>query len=72
MALREWRHRRPCYVRENDVREVRWCLVVGGVFGSMLEGKCDEGGSRNGGKGELGCLSKNNVKRWRVVGAYVG
>ena len=22
VALREWRHRRPCYVRENDVREV--------------------------------------------------
>jgi hypothetical protein len=32
VALREWCHRRPCYVRENDVREVKWCLVVGGVF----------------------------------------
>ena len=41
VALSEWRHRRPCYVRENDVREVRRCLVVGGEFGSMLEGKCD-------------------------------
>jgi len=38
VALREWRNRRPWYVRENDVREVRRCLVVGGVFGSMLEG----------------------------------
>ena len=41
VALRVWRHGRTCYVRENDVREVSWCLVVGGVFGSMLEGKCD-------------------------------
>jgi len=41
VALRELRHRLPCYVRENDVRDVSRCLVVGVVFGSMLEGKCD-------------------------------
>ena len=50
-------------VRENDVREVRWCLVVGGLFGSMLVGKCDVRESWCGGKGGRGCLSRNNVKR---------
>ena len=49
VALCGWRHRLSWYVRENNIREVMWCLVVGGVFGSMLDGKCDESG--NGGKG---------------------